>query len=135
MRRQERPGDTKLPVKPVIDSGPKPEVLTAERCHIRESWNAPADPACSIAQARVEPGVCTAWHWLDGVVERYRILSGQGRVEIGDLPPTMVKPGDVVVIPAGVRQRISNTGEQDLLFDCICTPRFTPDCYHALSPT
>jgi len=106
------------------------EFYTEERCFITETWNSAADPALSIALARLEPGVTTAWHWLDGVIERYRILSGQGRVEVGELPATVVGPGDVVVIPAGVRQRISNIGTEDLLFDCLCTPRFTPGCYH-----
>ena len=111
------------------------EFRTDERCYIVERWNDPQDPACSIAQARVDPGVSTVWHRLDGVVERYRILAGQGLVEVGELPPTRVSPGDVVVIPAGVRQRITNTGEQELLFDCVCTPRFTSACYRVLLPT
>ena len=119
-------------MKSTVSHDPVDEFHTAERCHIRERWNHWQDPDCSIAEARVEPGVTTAWHWLDGVVERYRMISGQGLVEVGDLPPTVVKVGDVVVIPAGVRQRISNTGDRDLIFDCICTPRFTPGCYHSL---
>jgi len=44
------------------------EFLTAERCYIVETWNNSEDPALSIARARVEPGVTTAWHWLDGVI-------------------------------------------------------------------
>lgn len=108
------------------------EFATPERCHIAETWNDPADPALSIARARVEPGVTTAWHRLDGVIERYRILSGRGRVELGDQPPVLVGPGDIVVIPAGEKQRITNVGETDLLFDCVCTPRFTPACYQSL---
>jgi mannose-6-phosphate isomerase-like protein (cupin superfamily) len=43
-----------------------------------------------------------------------------------------VRPGDVVVIPAGVAQSIANTSARDLVFYCICTPRFTPACYEAL---
>jgi mannose-6-phosphate isomerase-like protein (cupin superfamily) len=43
-----------------------------------------------------------------------------------------VRPGDVVVIPAGESQSIANTGAVDLVFYCICTPRFTPECYEAL---
>lgn len=116
----------------IVNGGEVAEVETAERCHIAETWNSPEDPGLSIARARVRPGVTTAWHYLIGVVERYRVLSGVGRVEVGELPPTTVKPGDVVVIPAGVRQRIANTGDDDLLFDCVCTPRFTPDCYRGL---
>jgi len=108
------------------------EFITAERCYITETWNSSEDLALSIARARLEPGVTTAWHWLDGVIERYRILAGRGRVEVGALPASIVGPGDVVVIPSGVRQRISNIGTEDLLFDCLCTPRFTPGCYHSL---
>ena len=38
----------------------------------------------------------------------------------------------VVVILAGVSQSIANTGSGDLIFYCICTPRFTPECYEAI---
>lgn len=58
-----------------------------ERCHIVETWRSP-DDAMTIARARVEPGVTTAWHALEGVTERYVIASGAGRMEVGDLPPT-----------------------------------------------
>ena len=38
-----------------------------------------------------------------------------------------IAAGDVVVIPAGVSQSIRNPGPRDLVFHCVCTPRFTPD--------
>jgi mannose-6-phosphate isomerase-like protein (cupin superfamily) len=57
------------------------------------------------------------------------MLSGSGRVEIGDDKPTDVGPMDTVTIPAGVRQRIINTGTTDLIFLCICTPRFQFENY------
>ena len=41
------------------------------------------------------------------------------------------RPG-VAIIPAGVAQQISSNENTDLIFYCICTPRFTPDCYEAL---
>ncbi|MFO0252772.1 MAG: cupin domain-containing protein, partial [Betaproteobacteria bacterium] len=87
------------------------------------------DPAMSIARARVEPGVTTAWHRVRGTVERYVILDGSGRMEVGDLPPQEVQAGDVVLIPPSVRQRIANTGAGDLVFLAICTPRFRPENY------
>ena len=59
-------------------------------------------------------------------------MSGVGVVEIGERAAEQVIAGDVVVIPPGVRQRISNNGKEDLIFYAICTPRFTPDCYQAL---
>ena len=105
-----------------------PERYTTERCHIFESWNDASDPGLSIARARVEPGVTTALHTLD-VDERYFVLSGRGRVEVEGLAPTDVEPGDIVVIPAGHAQRIRNLGETDLLFLCLCTPRFAPEHY------
>ena len=37
-----------------------------------------------------------------------------------------------VRIPAGVRQRIRNTGPTDLVFLCICTPRFEQSAYREL---
>lgn len=112
----------------VTSVDPDNEYPTPERCHILE-MDAPGDEDLSLARARVEPGVTTAWHSLTGVDERYVIVAGYGCVEVGDDGPTRVETGDVVSIPAGIPQRITNTGESDLLFLCICTPRFTPECY------
>ena len=105
------------------------EFYTSEGCHIIEVSNTAQDPDVSIARARVEPGVTTRWHRLAGTAERYVILSGLGRVEIGNLPPTDVAVGDVVLIPPMCRQRIVNTGDEDLVFLAICSPRFTNDAY------
>jgi len=111
-----------------------------EGCFISEWANTPDDPACSLARARVLPGHTTRWHWLTGTTERYAILSGQGRMELGHpgtTPPIAtatareIMAGDVVLIPAGTPQRITNTGTDDLVFLAVCTPRFTPACYHA----
>jgi len=105
---------------------------TAERCRILELQNTAAEPALSIALATVAPSETTQWHRLHGVEERYLILQGEGRVSLGQQPPEPVGPGDLVVIPPGVAQRIANTGDGELAFYCLCTPRFTPDCYEAL---
>ena len=113
-----------IPV-PLIEHLTATEYFFAEGCFITEGWNTSADEAVSIARARVEPGVTTRWHRLRGVTERYLILEGRGRVEVGDLPPEAVGPGAGVLIPPGVRQRITNLGDVDLIFLAICTPRFT----------
>ncbi|MBD3401551.1 cupin domain-containing protein [candidate division GN15 bacterium] len=107
------------------------EFYTEERCYIIEFLNEGSE-GVSIARARVEPGVTTAWHRLAATVERYVIEAGRGRVEVGQLPPTEVGPGDTVVIPAGERQRITNTGTDDLLFLCICSPGFRATNYESL---
>lgn len=108
------------------------EFVTGERCAILELWNRPADADVSIARARVAPGVTTQWHSVEGIVERYLILSGEGVASVGHAEPQRVGPGDLVVIPAGERQRIANTGGADLVFYCICTPRFRQEAYRAL---
>ena len=119
-------------LRPVIrHPDPAEELSTPERCSILESWNDGSDPAVSIARARVEPGVTTQLHAVD-VDERYVIVVGRGVVTIGGLPAEEVKPGDVVVIPAGTPQRITNTGSVALVFYCVCSPRFTNEGYTAL---
>ena len=106
-----------------------PEFSTPERCFIVETFS---EPALSVARARVEPGVTTAWHSVDGTVERYVMAEGHGRMWIGDAEPEDVGPGDLVTIPAGVRQRIQNIGQSDLIFYCLCTPRFEQKNYRPL---
>ena len=108
------------------------EFAIPEGCFVLESWNDARDGAVSIARARVEPGTTTKPHRLRGVVERYVILSGIGTAIIGGLEPRQVGPGDVVIIPPGVSQQIRNDGETDLFFYCVCTPRFTQECYEVL---
>ncbi|HWT53403.1 MAG TPA: cupin domain-containing protein [Rhodocyclaceae bacterium] len=110
------------------------EYYMDERCHIVEVLNNAADPHLSIARARVEPGVTTRWHCVHGTVERYVIQAGYGLMELGDLPPQAVGPGDVVLIPAGWRQRITNAGSDDLIFLAICTPRFRFESYADVDP-
>jgi len=116
----------------IVHPDPAREFETAERCRILESWNTPDDREVSIARARVAPGVRTEMHRLHDTVERYLIVSGEGEVEVGDLPLERVGPGDVVVIPAAVPQRIRNTGRHDLVFYCICSPAFRQESYEAL---
>ncbi|HYL91321.1 MAG TPA: cupin domain-containing protein [Burkholderiales bacterium] len=108
------------------------EVYTPERCYITELANTPDDPSASIALARVVPGVTTRWHRLVGTIERYVIIEGRGRVEVGDLAPCEVAAGDVVIIPPLCRQRITNIGQNDLTFLAICTPRYAQTNYEDL---
>ena len=105
------------------------EFYTPEKCYIIELSNTPDDPDASIAHARVEPGVTTRWHRLIGTAERYYIISGRGRLEIGKLQPQEVTAGDTVLIPPMCRQRITNIGSEDLVFLAICTPRFSSNVY------
>jgi mannose-6-phosphate isomerase-like protein (cupin superfamily) len=109
------------------------EFYTSEGCHITEISNSTDDPEVSVARARLDPGMTTRWHRLHGTAERYVILQGRGRVEIGSLHPQEVNIGDVVLIPPMCRQRISNIGTEALVFLAICTPRFTNAAYEDIN--
>ncbi|MCM8854667.1 MAG: cupin domain-containing protein [Candidatus Thiodiazotropha sp.] len=116
----------------ILKHDAKNEYFFQEGCYINELSNHSQDTDLSIAQARLNPGNTTQWHCLENTTERYLILNGGGSVEIGELPAQLVVAGDVVLIPPGVAQRITNTGDEDLLFLALCTPRFQPLCYHIL---
>ena len=107
------------------------EAGTGERCFITELMNDPAIPEVSLAQCRVPPGTTTQLHKLS-VREWYVVGKGSGSMEISARPPFEIGPGDTVAIPAGTSQRVTNTGDSDLLFQCVCIPKFTPKCYESL---
>lgn len=105
------------------------EYFFEEGCFINELANSADDSAVSIARARVARGAMTRWHFLRGITERYVVLEGSGLVEVEGLVSQSVSSGDVVTIPPGARQRIASTGEVDLVFLAICSPRFLPEAY------
>jgi mannose-6-phosphate isomerase-like protein (cupin superfamily) len=111
------------------------EFYFEEGCYITELANSSDDPELSVARARVRPGATTRWHRLRGTTERYVMLEGRGRVEVGAEPAREVGPGEVVRIPPMCRQRITNIGEGDLVFLAICTPRFRRENYEDLENT
>ncbi len=106
------------------------EFGTSERCFITELLNHPTRPDVSLARARVTPGVVTELHALD-VEETYVIEMGSGMMEVGG-NRFRVSPGDSVRIPRGMAQRIENDGAADLVFLCLCHPRFRPEGYASL---
>jgi len=111
---------------------PEREYFFEEGCFITELANCEHDTEVSIARARVLPGDRTRWHILTGTVERYVILEGVGQVEVGEELSEEVTAGDVVLIPAGLKQRIANVGKTDLIFLAICSPRFQRQNYKSV---
>ena len=106
-----------------------PEYYFEERAYIKELLNSADIPGISVAQARVEPGVTTVLHLVEGSVELYYILAGTGDMFIDGKHIGRVKAGDLIRIPAGLPQQITNTGATDLIFLAICSPRFEPHRY------
>ena len=115
----------------IIKSNKQKEVFTRENCHITELLNDDLIPNLSLATARVEPNITTELHVLD-VDEAYYILKGQGNMQIDGQSTGMVGVGNVVFISKGRSQQISNTGSSDLVFLCICSPRFEQEKYHGI---
>lgn len=110
---------------------PQNEVWTAERCFITELLNSDSQPEVSIARTRVEPGIATQLHRLS-VFEWYVIEAGHGVMRVGDDAPFPVGPGDTVAIAKHTAQQITNDGSEDLRFLCVCTPKFSQECYTSL---
>jgi mannose-6-phosphate isomerase-like protein (cupin superfamily) len=78
----------------------------------------------SLAEATLVPGAATEPHYHPVTEEIYYILRGTGRMQIGD-QIRMVGLGDGIGIPPGAPHRITNTGNEDLVFLCCCAPAYT----------
>jgi len=118
---------------PHIFKSPNPdEFWLDERIYIRELMNAPEEPALSLARFRVPAGSTTQLHSLS-ITEWYVMESGSGIIEIEGLE-MLIKAGDCVKISIGQSQRVINKSDEELVFQSICTPRWTPECYKNLEP-
>ncbi len=105
------------PHAPVIDRS-----VLCELLHPDKTPDA-SNLACSIAHAIVPKGESTLPHRLLKSTELYYILKGTGSMKIdGETSP--VRPGQIVLIPPGAVQNISNTGTCDLVFLCIVSPKW-----------
>lgn len=74
----------------------------------------------SLAHAVVKPGQTTLPHRLKSS-ETYYILSGEGELNI-DNEKQKIGADMLVYIPPMAKQSITNIGENDLIFLCICDP-------------
>lgn len=107
---------------------------TEERCTITELLNTDRCEDVSLAECRVVAGETTQLHSLQ-IAERYVVQQGTGMMELAGTDTFRIGPGDCVLIPAGCAQRVCNTGVEDLVFLCVCTPRFLPGYYQVLEDT
>jgi mannose-6-phosphate isomerase-like protein (cupin superfamily) len=105
------------------------EYFTSEGCFILELVNHANHENTSIARARVPQGAKTRVHYLLHTKEYYHILQGSGLMYIQDKDPYEVNIGDTVFISENEHQSIENIGQEDLIFLCICHPRFKEENY------
>lgn len=97
--------------------------IAGDETLLKEVLN-PSDPEAdvrySLAHAVVKPGQTTLPHRLRSS-ETYYILSGQGEVCINN-EKQLLSESNLVYIPPMALQSIKNTGDNDLIFLCICDP-------------
>lgn len=79
----------------------------------------------SLAHAVVKPGETTYWHRMR-TSEVYYFLSGNGVMYIEN-EERDVTANHLVYIPPNSRQRVKNTGTEDLIFLCIVDPEWKPE--------
>lgn len=74
-----------------------------------------------LSSTRLYRGQQTRGHRHEGQEEVYFFVGGHGEMIVGneDSEPFTVAAGDVVLIPDGAFHRVINTGELDMLFNCV----------------
>lgn len=77
----------------------------------------------SLAEARVSPGKATIQHYHIKSEEIYYILQGKAKIRVeGELRD--VAEGDGIAIMPGQSHRIWNSGAEELVFLCCCSPPY-----------
>ena len=74
-----------------------------------------------LSSTRLFRGQQTRGHRHAGQEEVYFFVVGYGKMIVGDedSEPFDVAAGDVILIPDGAFHRVMNTGDLDLLFNCV----------------
>ena len=78
----------------------------------------------SLAEATLPPGRSTIPHRHPASEELYHVLSGRGRMRL-DGREHGLAPGDTVRIAPGELHWVENSGEEDLVFLCLCHPPYS----------
>ena len=78
----------------------------------------------SLAEATIRPGCVTRLHKHPCSEELYHVVSGSGRMTLGERVFPVVA-GDTVCINPGVQHRIENTENQNLVILCCCSPPYS----------
>lgn len=78
----------------------------------------------SLAEAQIPPGMTTHLHLHRMSEEIYYIVSGSGLMTLGD-EKFMVNSGDSICIPPSTRHCIQNSGNDNLVILCCCSPAYS----------
>ena len=80
----------------------------------------------SLAEATVPTGGETAEHYHRLSEEIYTVVSGAGRMRLGD-EETDLRPGDTVVIPPGTKHKLWSGEAAPLVVLCSSSPPYSHD--------
>lgn len=78
----------------------------------------------SLAEATVPAGIQTELHLHKKSEEIYHITQGEGVMSLGE-NQFQVSVGDTICIPPNTPHQISNTGNNDLVILCACSPAYS----------
>ncbi|MEE8105382.1 MAG: cupin domain-containing protein [Planctomycetota bacterium] len=100
------------------------EILANDGCRLRELLHRDRDSVdepYSLAWATIDPGKSTLPHRLREQSELYWVVSGQGRIHVGE-ETSAVHPGDAILVPKNELQWIENAGTDPLCVVLIVSP-------------
>jgi len=100
--------------------------VTKDQSEIRELMH-PAQHAASnqsLAEAIIPVGLTTKRHYHQKSEELYHITSGEGLMRLGDDQFSVIV-GDTICISPGTEHCIANTGDQELVILCCCSPAYS----------
>ncbi len=102
-----------------------PAYVTKDGSSVRELMHPAArgNARQSLAEASVLPGGATLLHRHRESEELYFIVSGSGRMTLGD-EEFAIAPGDTVLIPPGTAHCLRNDGGETLRLLCACAPAY-----------
>ena len=127
-RKKETSSSQRSTTVDVVNRDSVEEFITKDGSAIREIL-APAKSslkAQSLAEATLKPGQSTEKHLHVRAEEVYYVLKGRGLMEIGQVKQE-IGPGDGVAIPPGSEHKLTNTGEENMVFLCCCSPAYSHD--------
>ena len=87
----------------------------------------------SLAEATLMPGDQTMMHYHEKSQEIYHITQGSGVMSL-KTDDFCIGAGDSILIPAGTRHSVRNTGIEPMKILCFCSPAYTHEDTVLLEP-
>ncbi len=103
------------------------EELTVENTYYRNVLFTTKDKQMQLVLMSIKPGEEIGMEIHEEINQFFRIEKGVGKVIYNDNKERELKDNDAIIIPAGMRHNIINTGNDDLKLYTIYTPANHPE--------